>query len=125
MIESIIKYNDSDNTIITTLNGTATIYYLSEGQYRIIEIKAPENMELPIKELNMSTFYVSKSGVVTGSSVIVNKPKTEKTVIKPKSSAELIVNISTGKDIVKFGLIIGILVVTIFSMIIFVYKKKK
>ena len=117
--------DSSDNVIINTLNGTATIYFLTEGQYRIVEVKAPEGMELPTKQYNVSTFYVSSSGKITGTSIIANKPKTEKIEVKPKSQAKLIVNISTGKDLVKYGLIFGVIIITIVVMIFVVNKRKK
>ncbi|MBR3117153.1 MAG: hypothetical protein IKF36_04690 [Bacilli bacterium] len=108
----------SENKVIRTLNGEATVYYLEEGQYRIVETKAPAGMELPKKEINVAVFYVDENGSVIGNSLIANKPKTEKISIKPQASAELIVNISTGIDRIKYGLIIGGIVVILGSLII-------
>ena len=112
----------STNKVIKTRNGEATVYYLEEGQYRIVETKAPEGMELPKKEINVAVFYVDEDGRVIGNSIITNKPKTEKITIKPTASAELIVNISTGIDRIKYGLIIGAIVVVLGGLIVFRLK---
>ena len=115
---------NSENKVITTTNGEATVYNLEKGQYRIVETKAPEGMELPIKEINVSIFYVDDNGKVTGNSIITNKPKTEKIVVTPKSSAELIVTISTGMKIINYGLIIlGVL--GVIGLLLIASKKRK
>ena len=110
---------NSDNYEIQTKNGSATIYRLSEGQYRIIEIKAAEGKELPIKTQNVATFFVNDEGVVHGEYVISNKAKTNRVNVKPDASAELIVNIQTGQKIIRYGLIISsiILIITVLNII--------
>ena len=115
----------SENKVIRTEGGSATVYYLEEGQYRIVETKAPEGMELPTKEINVAVFYVDEGGNVVGNSIITNKPKTEKIEIKPKASAELVVNIATGVARVRYGLIIGIIVITIGGLIYIQRVRKK
>ena len=114
----------TDNKKIVTLNGEATVYYLEKGQYRIVETKAPEGMELPIKEINVSIFYVDDDGHVTGNAIITNKPKTEKIVIKPQASAELIVTISTGMKIVNYGVVIAALFVVTMLLVLVLRKRK-
>lgn len=114
---------NSDNKIIRTNNGYATVYYLEEGQYRIVETKAPDGMELPNKEINVAVFYVDENGRVIGNSIITNKPKTEKIEVKPSSSAELIVNITTGITRVKYGLIICVIILLITGLL-YINRKK-
>ena len=115
---------NSENKVITTTNGEATVYNLEKGQYRIVETKAPEGMELPIKEINVSIFYVDDNGKVTGNSIITNKPKSGKVIVTPKSSAELVVTISTGMKIVNYGLIIlGVLGVT--GLLVIVSRRRR
>ena len=81
-------------------------------------------MELPIKEINVSIFYVDDNGKVTGNSIITNKPKSGKVIVTPKSSAELIVTISTGMKIVNYGLIIlGVLGVT--GLLVIVSRRRR
>ena len=112
----------SENYEMTTLNGQATIYRLTEGQYRVIEVKAPEGYELPKKTYNVVTFLVDREGNTYGSNVIANKKKTERYEIIPKAEAELIVNIQTGRTIIRYGLIItGIL--GLISLLIYIRKK--
>ena len=112
----------SENYDITTLNGQATIYRLTEGQYRIIETKAPEGYELPKKTYNVVTFLVDKKGHTYGQNIIANKKKTEHIEVVPEAEAELVVNIQTGKTVIKYGLIIaGIL--GLVSLLIYIRKK--
>ena len=112
----------SENYDITTINGQATIYRLTEGQYRILETKAPEGYELPKKTYNVVTFLVDKKGHTYGSNIIANKKKTERIQVVPEAQAELVVNIQTGQKVIKYGLIIaGIL--GLISLLIFIRKK--
>ena len=115
--------SNTTNTKIETKNGSATVYYLEEGQYRIVETKAAPGKELN-KNPNVATFFVDGSGNVYGNSIIVNKGKTEKIEIKSSSSAELIVSIQTGQTVIKYGLIISILVALI-SLLMILKKKAK
>ena len=92
----------STNYIIETVNGEGTVYYLSEGQYRILEVVPPEGYELPAKSINAATFVVDEDGQIFGGSVITNKPKTEK--INAYAEAKLIINIQTGQTILNKGL---------------------
>ena len=115
--------SNTTNTKIETKNGSATVYYLEEGQYRIVETKAAPGKELN-KNPNIATFFVDGSGNVYGNSIIVNKGKTEKIEIKSSSSAELIVSIQTGQTVIKYGLIISILVALI-SLLMILKKKAK
>ena len=112
----------SENYEITTINGQATIYRLTEGQYRIIETSAPEGYELPKKTYNVVTFLVDAKGHTFGSNIIANKKTTTKTMLLPSASAELVINIQTGKKVIKYGLIItGIL--GLIGLLIFIKKR--
>ena len=112
----------SDNYEMTTLNGQATIYRLTEGQYRVLEISAPEGYELPKKTYNVVTFFVDKNGSVYGSNIIANKKTTDRKFTVPTSEAELVVTIQTGQVVIKYGLIItGIL--GLIGLLIFIRKK--
>ena len=116
---------DSDNVLISTKSGSAIIYRLTAGQYRILEVKAPEGKELPKKTINVVTFFVTKQGKVygSGSPVITNKAKTEFATYNPVATAELEVAINTGRTRVKWGLIIALVIVAISSLIYFQNKK--
>jgi len=113
----------SDNKIMTTKDGKATVYYLEEGQYRIIEIEAPAGFELPKKTINVVTFFIDENGRVYGSNLIANKPKTERYQVKPSAKATFVLNIDTGQKIIKYGLIIAGIIVIIFGLIFFQKKK--
>ena len=111
----------SDNKTITTKGGKATVYYLSSGQYRIIETKAAPGKELS-KNPNIATFFVDDSGNVYGNGIIVNKAKTQKIEVKNSSSAEYILGIQTGQNAMKYGLIISSIAALL--VILFILKKK-
>lgn len=115
----------SDNKIITTKNGSATVYYLEEGQYRIVEVTPAPGKELS-KNPNIATFFVDSSGNVYGNSIIVNKSKTEKLEVKSSSSAELVVSIQTGQKVIRYGLVIATIVSVITALMIMlrIYNKK-
>ena len=115
---------NSDNYILETTGGKATVYYLEEGQYRIIEVEAPEGYELPKKTMNVATFFVDNDGRVYGSNIIANKPATPQKEVKPEAQAKLILNIQTGQTIVRYGLIFAVLALAIGGLI-FVQRKNK
>ena len=115
---------DTDNTLIRTKGGTATIYYLTAGQYRILETKAPDGKELP-KNPNISTFFVDENGSVYGNPIITNKSITKKIEVKNSASAELIVTIQTGQTVIRYGLVIAVLVGMISGLMILREKKSR
>ena len=100
------------------------IYRITEGQYRIVEVKAPEGKELPKKTINVATFFVDKDGHVYGSAIITNKARTETTIYNPTAHAELIVNIQTGQNRIKYGIIIATIILAVGALIYFQNKKK-
>ena len=112
---------ESDNKVITTKDGKATVYYLEVGQYRILETKPAPGKELG-KNPNVATFFVDDSGNVYGNAIISNKAKTEK--IKASSSAEFIIGPRTGTTVIRYGLIIAILVAVITGLMLLQRKKK-
>lgn len=119
------KANESsDNKIITTVNGSATVYYLEEGQYRIVEVTPAPGKELG-KNPNIATFFVDNSGNVYGNSIIVNKSKTEKIEVKSSASAELVVSIQTGQKVIRYGLIIATIASVIIALMIMLRMYKK
>ena len=118
------KVNESGtNYTILTHNGSATVYFLKAGQYRIVETKAAPGKELN-KNPNIATFFVDTDGKVYGNALIVNKAKTEKIDVKPTASAELIVNIQTGQTVIRYGLVISVLVAGITGIMIYLRRKK-
>lgn len=119
-----IAGEDEEGVTITTKNGSAMIYRITEGQYRIVEVKAPEGKELPKKTINVATFFVDKDGHVYGSAIITNKSRTETTIYNPTAHAELIVNIQTGQNRIKYGIIIATIILAVGALIYFQNKKK-
>ena len=115
---------NSEQTEITTSGGQATVYYLEPGQYRILEVKAAEGYELPKKTINVATFFVDEDGMVYGNNIITNKKPSETIEYLASDQAELIINIQTGKVVIKYGLIITLLICSIVGLIIFLKKRK-
>lgn len=118
-----VDYNTQNNTITTT-NGSATIYMLTEGQYRVIEVKPPEGYELPKASINVSTFFVTSTGDVKGDFIITNKKPTSPNITLNKASSELVISIQTGQTIIRYSIIIISLLIIIVGLI-FVNKKMK
>ena len=114
---------DTSNLTIETHNGTAFIYYLSKGQYRVVETEAPAGKELG-KNLNVATFFVNDKGEVYGNRIITNKEKTVKIKRKNSDTAEFIVNIQTGQTLIRYGLIISIITALIAALMIYNNKRK-
>ena len=114
---------NSENYIMETKNGKATMTHLEEGQYRVLEVEAPKGYELPKKTVNVVTFFVDQNGKVYGEHIIANKPATEVKTILPTSKATFIINIDTGQKVIKYGVIIGVIIAVISGLIFF--KKKK
>ena len=112
---------DSDNKVITTKGGKATVYYLEKGQYRILETKPAPGKELG-KNPNIVTFFVDDSGSVYGNAIISNKAKTDK--LQSSSQAEFIIGPRTGVTVIKYGLIIAIIVAVISGLMILQKRKK-
>ena len=115
---------NSELTDITTTEGHATVYYLEPGQYRILEVAAPEGYELPKKTINVATFFVDRDGLVYGNNIISNKKPQEVIEYFASDKAELIINIQTGKVVIKYGLIITALIAAIAGLVIFLKKRK-
>lgn len=114
----------TDNKVITTKDGKATVYYLEEGQYRIVETKAAPGKELG-KNPNVATFFVDSAGNVYGNSIIVNKAKTEILSFTSSASAEFLIWNRTGQTVIRYGLIISSIVAVIVALMIALRIKKK
>ena len=116
--------SNTTNTKIETKNGSATVYYLEEGQYRIVETKAAPGKELG-KNPNVATFFVDSAGNVYGNSIIVNKAKTETLSFTSSASAEFLIWNRTGQTVIRYGLIISSIVAVIVALMIALRIKKK
>lgn len=114
----------TDNKVITTKDGKATVYYIEEGQYRIVETKAAPGKELG-KNPNVATFFVDSAGNVYGNSIIVNKAKTETLSFTSSASAEFLIWNRTGQTVIRYGLIISSIVAVIVALMIALRIKKK
>ena len=107
LVNNIYKVsNETENKIITTTNGKASIYYLEEGQYRILEVKNKAGYELNKDNNYSATFFVDRDGLVHGEQIIVNKKPTNSEETMGNSQASLILNIQTGQKVISYLLMI-------------------
>lgn len=118
----IFEPSDDGEILFTLKNGIATFINMQAStSYRIVERKAPEGyVRIPISE--SPTVTIDEYGYSSGLLTLVNKKVSVQT---GDARAELIISISTGQQVVRYGLIIGGVVVIIFGLIIFVKKIDK
>ncbi len=119
-----VDYN-SNSSVVTTTNGSATIYMLTAGQYRVVETKAPFGYELPKASVNVATFFVTDEGKTKGDFIIANKKPTTKQMVLNKANSELVINIQTGQKVMKYIGIIVALVLGIGILMFIIHKMNK
>ena len=95
----------------------------TQGRYRIVEIEAPEGFELGSVADTSAEFVVNSEGYVSGNTTIINKKITKGE--GADSQAELVINISTGQTVIKYGLIITVIVAVIIGLLILNKKMSK
>lgn len=95
----------------------------AKGKYRVVEIEAPEGFVLPKVSETNADFVVNENGYVIGTTTIINKKVTVGE--GAEAQAELIINISTGQQRIRYAIIITVLVVTIAGLIILNKKMGK
>lgn len=95
----------------------------AKGKYRVVEIEAPEGFVLPKVSETNADFVVNENGYVVGTTTIINKKVTVGE--GAEAQAELIINISTGQQRIRYAIIITVLVVAIAGLIILNKKMGK
>ena len=95
----------------------------TQGRYRIVEIEAPEGFELGSVNDTSAEFVVNSEGYVSGNTTIINKKITKGE--GADAQAELVINISTGQTVIKYGLIITVIVAAIIGLLILNKKMSK
>lgn len=134
-VSLIFHENENNYTFDTT--GKSDIYTFSpvangetcfvdvnaKGKYRVVEIEAPEGFVLPKVSETNADFVVNENGYVIGTTTIINKKVTVGE--GAEAQAELIINISTGQQRIRYAIIITVLVVTIAGLIILNKKMGK
>lgn len=121
---TIDKTGKSDIYIFTPKNGVVTFKEIdSKTKYRVVEIEAPDGFVLPKASEAYVELIVSENGYVSGSSVLINKKITVEE--EATAQAELIINISTGQDRIRYVLIIGGILFIIVGLFILKGKLKK
>lgn len=102
---------------------TCFVNVKTQGKYKIVEIEAPEGYELSSANETSAEFEVNKNGYVIGNTTIINKKKV--TGEGAEDQAELIINISTGQNVIRYGLIITVIAVAIIGLLILNKKMSK
>ena len=92
--------------------------------YRILEIEAPKGYELANVD-NSAVIKLDRKGYAKGSATIINQMKR---VEGSTAQAELIIEIQTGRKLIRYGLIIAgtlIIITGLMGALIYITKKRK
>ncbi len=129
-------YNEKDNTYTIDTTGKSSLYVFTpkkgiatfvsmnaKAKYRIVEIEAPEGFVLPKVSETHAEFVINENGYAIGNTTIINKKITVGE--GAQASAELIINISTGQERIRYALIISSLAIIIIGLFILNKKIKK
>lgn len=121
---TIDKTNESDIIVFTPKNGIVTFVDVeAKARYRVVEIEAPEGFVLPKTSETQAEIVINENGYALGDSVIINRKITVGE--GAQASAELIINISTGQNRIRYILIISILSIIIIGLFIINRKIRK
>ena len=132
-----LNYDSNDKMYSIDEQGKSNLYVFSpiengetcfkdvktKGKYRVVEIEAPAGFKLSSASESKAEFIVNSDGYVLGNTTIINKK--DETGEGSESQAELIINISTGQTVVKYGLIISVIAVAIIGLLILNKKMSK
>ncbi len=129
-------YHEEDNVYTIDKTGESSIYVFtpidgivsfkdvdSKTKYRVVEIQAPEGFVLPSTTDAMAEIVINENGYSSGNSIMINKKVTVEE--GAAAQAELVINISTGQERIRYALIIGALAVVIIGLFILNKKIKK
>lgn len=120
-VYSIDKTGKSDIYTFTPTNGVVTFVNVDKaGKYRIVEIEAPEGFVLPSSNDAFVEFSVNGNGYINGDLTMINKKVTKGD--GKQAQAELIINIQTGQQRIRYFVIIAVLLVIITAL--FILKNK-
>ena len=121
---TIDKTNKSDIYTFTPVNGMVTFKNVdSKTKYRVVEIEAPEGFVLPKENEAYVEIVMNENGYASGDSVLINRKITVEE--EASAQAELIINISTGQDRIRYALIIGGILTVIIALFVIKGKLKK
>ena len=109
--------------IIETDSGVALISKLPTGEYRVVEKEAPEGYELIADRDSTAKVTISDSGATDY--YLVEMVDRQVTMYGDESSAELVIAIITGRTVVNYIAVAGVLVVLLGAAIIIRKKIKK
>lgn len=105
----------------TLTNGIATFIDMKPGsEYRIVENQAPSGYELQTVN-DTATVTIDDSGNAYGLLVLINKKVSAQT---GQAQAELIINIDTGQNRIRYAIIIGSIIVILGALFLLQKKKK-
>ena len=106
--------------VIETDEGSALIGKLPTGEYRVVEKEAPEGYELVADKDSTAKVTISDSGS-TGY-YLVEMVDRQVTMYGDEASAELVITIITGRTMVNYVAVAGVLIVL---LIVAIYLRKK
>ena len=110
--------------LLDTTEGIINVKGLPKGEYRMVEKQAPKGYD-PIKEKD-STATVTISDAAKATDYYQIKLVNQKTQVEGNSDeAEFVVTIKTGRNVINYPIVIGIVVVVLVAAIIIRKKIKK
>ncbi|MBR4830725.1 MAG: hypothetical protein IKZ96_03055 [Bacilli bacterium] len=121
---NVFKEDEENGKVQFTLShGIATFVDMTPGTtYRILEIEAPKGYELANVD-NSAVIKLDRKGYAKGSATIINQTKK---LEGSTAQAELIIEIQTGRKLIRYGLIIaGTLIIIAGLMVTLIYVSKK
>ena len=122
---NVFKEDEDGKVQFTLSHGIATFVDMTPGTtYRILEIEAPKGYELANVD-NSAVIKLDRKGYAKGSATIINQTKK---LEGSTAQAELIIEIQTGRKLIRYGLIIAgtlILIAGLMIALIYVSKKRK
>ncbi|MBR4830723.1 MAG: hypothetical protein IKZ96_03045 [Bacilli bacterium] len=117
--------SESGKVQFTLAHGIATFVDMTPGTtYRILELEAPKGYEVANVD-NSAIIRLDRNGYAKGSAIIINQLKK---IEGSTAQAELIIEIQTGRKLIRYGLIIAgtlILIAGLMVTLIYVSKKRK
>ena len=115
------KYDEtSDNYVIKTSNGISLIVGLSTGEYRVVEVTPPTGYK-NIKDSEVKSIILGADDTIKTIEIINRKEN----LSGDSSKADLTITISTGRNVIPYGLVIGGLIIGLIAFIVIRNKNKK
>ncbi len=125
-VEGLTEDSEGATYILETVDGTINIKNLPPGEYRIVEKQAPEGYEIIAEKDSTAVFTISDKSTEGNQDFYQVQLVNQKAKVEGSSdSAEFIVTITTGRNVINYTLLISGLAAALVIIIILRKKFKK